>query len=100
MSFHQLPTVGLILADTWIAKWSATYTKEENPSGPIDNSNTLDDEVIETYDSKESFLNAFNDTTKNDFSSKLDAHAEELKTSAIEVIYKNQKGNITVNFKC
>lgn len=89
----SVPTTGVILADTWIAKWKATYTKEDNP--PIDSATSGENEKteIQTYSTKDAFLNAFSENTRETVSGELYKHVEDLRTEAIKVITSNFKPN-------
>ena len=80
------PTVGVLLADTWIAKWEATYSKEITPSqdypeGPTE----IEDKEITAY-TFDKVLNAFDQNLGSNISNKLTEHAEAMRTDAINKI--------------
>jgi len=82
----SVPTVGVILADTWMARWQSTYSKKEEDPLPISDENTQDNEVMISYENKDSVLNSFDTNMKDSITSRLDEHAGKLKESAINQI--------------
>ncbi len=90
---ESTPTVSVVLADTWIAKWQASYSKEveekENSS-----SNTLEDDVLLEYANKTEVLNILASTMNAE--TLLNTHASELKDQLIAEIMKGIDFTVTV----
>lgn len=82
------PTIGILVADTWISRWETTYTKVESNVGPT---STGDVEIetsvnIQEYADNNSVLNALGSTFKINVSNQLANHAETLRKDAIQEI--------------
>ena len=81
------PTVGVILADTWIAKWKADYTREEQEAQNSSNSSDDNEDFkLAQYDKKSDLLSIFNDGLSKEIDGKLTKHGDKLKKDAIEHI--------------
>lgn len=93
------PTVGVTLADTWIAKWKASYLKEELASPQVENSGTNEDFKLAEYTTKENLLNIFNQNVKNDINNKLTEHGKKLQESAIDKIASKIDFTVTIEAK-
>lgn len=103
-----MPTVGILVADTWISRWESTYTKVENNPGPT---STGDTEMAETVNIQEyanitSVLDAFEANKKANVKEELRNHESELRENTIKRIiectpestYKVNSNSIYVGF--
>lgn len=104
VSYHQqinakaIPTVGIMLADTWIARWEATYYKKDlEPNDSSSEDTTIRKELIQEYTQKEEVLNAFETETSNTISTQLSEHGDNLVTSAIDRIAECTDFSVTVS---
>lgn len=83
---NAISTYGVILADTWMARWKATYTQENvNPVHSAE-SGTYENATIEKYASESELLNAFETNLSDSISNDLKSHAEELRKDSIDQI--------------
>ena len=80
------PTIGVNYADTWIAKWTSAYNKEEGEPYNTTSTGKNENKSIIEYTNKDEVINAFNNSMKTHITEKLDAHATELKDTAISKI--------------
>lgn len=93
---RSTPTVGVTIADTWIARWEATYYKEDvEPTGSSSETNREDTLVQEYLDAYE----AFTGDAGNNIKAQLEEHGEKLKNKAIDVIVKNTDFSVSVDAK-
>lgn len=83
---NAISTYGVILADTWMARWKATYTQENVDPVHSSNSGTYENATIEKYDSKSELLSAFETNMSSNISNLLSDHADGLKTNSINQI--------------
>ena len=79
------PTVAVLMADTWIARWDALYTREEEVTP---NSGTLefDDYNISVYSDKAQLFDSLSDSLNQTVTTELDTHGGTLRTKAIDEI--------------
>ncbi|MBQ8043170.1 MAG: hypothetical protein IJ272_03340 [Clostridia bacterium] len=94
------PTIAILVADTWISRWEATYTKTENTMGPYSAGELSVDETvnIQTYADKTGVLNEFASSFKTSVSTQLDNHALELRQNAIDkIIEDTPESTYTIN---
>ncbi len=82
------PSIGIILADTWIERWRVSYTKQENTTSSS-NDGKDDDVKVAEYKSNNEVLNEFNTTMKDSITSNLENYAKKLKEQAIKQIVEN-----------
>lgn len=99
---NSVSTYGVVTADTWIARWRATYINENCEPTYSSSSGSYEDETIIKYETKDDVLNVLEGTIKSDTETKLNDHAQDLKTSAIERIVKQSvsllsTANITIS---
>lgn len=92
----SMPTVGILVADTWISRWESTYTKVENNPGATSTGDTevADTVNIQEYADKESVLNAFESVKKANVEMVLKNHEKALREDAIKSIINNTNENI------
>ena len=97
-----MPTIGVLVADTWISRWEATYTKyNPNPTSTSTEDVTLEERVdIQEYANSNEVLNSFGPTLKSNAEEKLRDHATNVIDAAIEIIKNNtpeQTFNVTIS---
>lgn len=81
------PTAGILLADTWVAKWEETYTKKSNNTPEEASPETdLENKEIATYTDDNSLYLAFSQNFRSSMAAKLSSHATELREEAIHRI--------------
>lgn len=90
------PTIGILLADTWVARWEESYSKKEkSPSPQESEEKDLENKVIATY-SYNNILSVFTEQLKNNISQQLNTHAEQLRTETINKIIELTPDSIYV----
>lgn len=90
------PTIGVLLADTWIAKWEASYIKEEADTPPSSTPETgLESKEITSY-TNANILSAFSEKVRKNISGKLAGHADGLRTDVINKIIQSTQESIYV----
>ena len=76
------PTIGVLLADTWIARWEATYTKKVEPLPGSSGETTLDNTVTISYESSDinssEIFAEFANNLDNTIKEKAGDHADDL----------------------
>lgn len=89
------PTVGILLADTWIAKWKNTYkmTTKTNQSGS-ESAETQSDYQITGYSLLEDLKGDLSGNVKSSLESQLNNESNDLKSKAVEAIVKNISSSI------
>lgn len=93
---RSTPTVGVTIADTWIARWEATYYKEDvDPTGSSSETNREDTLVQEYLNAYE----AFTGDAGNNIKAQLEEHGKNIKNKAIDVIVKNTDFSVSVDAK-
>jgi len=93
---NSTPTVGVMIADTWIAKWKATYEKEE-PDDINDGSSkdSKDEFTLFEYKDTAEFINAFDSSME--VSKDLEEHASKLKSAAVKNIKDETEFKVPVD---
>ena len=103
VKYHQqinatsTPSVGVILVDIWIGRWEASYRKEDLQPSSSSSSSSIENVLIQEYTRKEDWLNSFETGARNEISTKLTNHAENLVTSAINRIVECTDFSVVVN---
>ena len=89
------PSIGILLADTWISRWEITYTKEDLPGsdGTPSEPASMDDANIQSYTDNGSVLGLFEGSS---VSNSLNQHAGKLREDAITQIIKRTPENVFV----
>lgn len=88
----SMPTVGVILADTWVAKWTASYLKEDQDPINSNSSDTLEDTILATYEFESgntSMLDEFSPEYRTEIEGRLNDKYQRMKDEAIEIIVEN-----------
>lgn len=82
------PTIGVILADTWVAKWTVSYLKEDQEPTGTSNSGKLDDKITKEYkiNTENAILNEFTSTYKETIQGRLNEKYENMKKYAKDTI--------------
>ena len=83
---NAISTYGVILADTWMARWKATYTQENVDPVHSAESGTYESAVTEQYSSMDELLSAFDANMSSNISKELIDHADKLRKNSIDQI--------------